>query len=259
VALWALPARAAETGPEALDRLRGDIVVLGEIHDNAEHHLNQARAVAALAPEALVFEMLTPEQAARATSAVRGDPAALEAALGWNASGWPDFAIYWPVFAAAPDAAIIGAAVPRDAARRAFEAPLAEVFGPEAPRFGLDRPLEPEDQAAREAEQMAAHCDALPGAMLPGMVAAQRLRDGALAAAALAALEDTGGPVAVITGSGHARTDIGVPALLRLAAPEVAVVSLGQVERPAPAPQPFDLWIVTDPAPREDPCAAFRQ
>lgn len=246
-------------GLEALDRLLGDIVVLGEIHDNAEHHLNQARAVAALAPEALVFEMLTPEQAARATPAVRSDPAALEAALGWNASGWPDFAIYWPVFAAAPDAAIIGAAVPREEARRAFESPLAEVFGPEAPRFGLDRALSPEDQAAREAEQQAAHCDALPEAMLPGMVAAQRLRDGALAAAALAALADTGGPVAVITGSGHARTDIGVPALLRLAAPEVAVVSLGQVERPATAPQPFDLWIASDPAPRDDPCAAFRQ
>ena len=233
--------------------------MLGEIHDNPDHHLNQARAVAALDPAALVFEMLTPDQAARATPEVRGDAAALEAALGWNASGWPDFAIYWPVFAAAPGAAIVGAAVPRDAARRAFEAPLAEVFGPDAPRFGLDLPLPPGDQAAREADQQAAHCNALPEAMLPGMVAAQRLRDGALAAAALAALEETGGPVAVITGSGHARTDIGVPALLRLAAPEVAVVALGQLERPTEGPQPFDLWIVTDPAPREDPCAAFRQ
>ena len=66
------------------------------------------------------------------------------------------------------------------------------------------------------------------------------------------------GKSAVITGSGHARTDIGVPALLRLAAPEVTVLALGQLERPAEAPQPFDLWIVTDPAPRDDPCAAFR-
>ena len=246
-------------GPEALDDLDAEILVLGEIHDNADHHLNQARAVAALDPAALVFEMLTPDQAARATPDLRGDAAELEAALGWNASGWPDFALYWPVFAAAPEAKILGAAVPREAARRAFEAPLAEVFGPDAPRFGLDLPLPPEDQAQREADQQAAHCDALPEAMLPGMVAAQRLRDGALAAAALAALEETGGPVAVITGSGHARKDIGVPALLRLAAPVVKVVALGQIERPADGPQPFDLWIVTDPTPREDPCAAFRQ
>ena len=76
-ALWALPAAAAEVGPEALDSLAGEIVVLGEIHDNPDHHLNQARAVAALDPAALVFEMLTPDQAARATPEVRGDAAAL--------------------------------------------------------------------------------------------------------------------------------------------------------------------------------------
>ena len=228
------------------------------MHDNPAHHLNQARALAALAPKSVVFEMLTEAQAAQALPSLRDDPAALEAALGWNASGWPDFAIYWPVFEALGAAEIVGAAVPREEARRAFEAPLAEVFGPDSSLFGLDRPLAPDDQAAREAEQQAAHCDALPAAMLPGMVAAQRLRDAALAQAALAALRRTGGPVAVITGSGHARTDIGVPALLALAAPEVGVLSLGPMERPAAPDQPFDLWIVTDPAPRDDPCAAFR-
>ncbi len=254
----AAPAGAAEIGPEALDALRADIVVLGEVHDNPAHHLNQARAVAALRPAALVFEMLTRDQAARATDTARADADTLGAALGWAEAGWPDFAMYWPIFGAAPEAEIRGAAVPRGEARRVFEAPLAEVFGAGAARYGLDRPLPEAQQATREAEQMAAHCDALPGDMLPGMVAAQRLRDAVLADAALAALRDTGGPVAVITGSGHARTDYGVPAKLALAAPDVTVLSLGQLERPAGADQPFDLWIVTDAAPREDPCAAFR-
>jgi len=254
----AAPAGAAEVGPDALDALRADIVVLGEVHDNPGHHLNQARAVAALSPAALVFEMLTPEQAARATAAARADADTLGAALGWAEAGWPDFAMYWPIFAAAPDAEIRGAAVPRGEARRVFEAPLAEVFGAGAARYGLDRPLPEAQQAMREAEQMSAHCDALPEEMLPGMVAAQRLRDAVLADAALSALGETGGPVAVITGSGHARTDFGVPAKLALAAPEITVLSLGQLERPAGADQPFDLWIVTDPTPREDPCAAFR-
>ena len=35
--------------------------VIGEVHDNPHHHRNQARAVAALKPGAIVFEMLTPE------------------------------------------------------------------------------------------------------------------------------------------------------------------------------------------------------
>ena len=38
-----------------------DIVVLGEIHDNPEHHRVQAEIVAALAPAALVFEMIPQE------------------------------------------------------------------------------------------------------------------------------------------------------------------------------------------------------
>ncbi|MBK5946139.1 hypothetical protein CCR83_06665 [Rhodobacter veldkampii DSM 11550] len=256
LAALALPAGAAQIAPDALGSISAPIVVLGEVHDNPVHHLNQARVVLALKPRALVFEMLTPEQAARALPGA--DAASLGKALGWEAGGWPDFAIYYPIFAAAPGAAIYGAALPRADVRRAMTEGPAAVFGADAARFGLGADLPPADQAAMEAEQMRAHCDALPPAMLPGMVAAQRLRDAAFARATLAALEETGGPVALITGSGHARTDRGVPAVLRAAAPDVAVVALGQVEAPAEADQPFDLWIVTDPSPRPDPCAAFR-
>ena len=127
--------------------------------------------------------------------------------------------------------------------------------------------LPPDEQTARDTEQVSVHCDALPAEMAPGMVEAQRLRDAALADAALAALSDTGGPVVVIAGAGHARTDWGVPALIARAAPEVRVLSVGQIEvapgDPAPDASstngpPFDLWIATPPADRDDPCAAFR-
>ena len=95
--------------------------------------------------------------------------------------------------------------------------------------------------------------------MMPGMVEAQRLRDAALARATLQAMADTGGPVAVIAGSGHARRDWGIPAALAVAAPELSVLSVGQIEAEGAAEpeQPFDLWLVTEPTPREDPCAAF--
>jgi uncharacterized iron-regulated protein len=132
------------------------------------------------------------------------------------------------------------------------------VFGEGAARFGLDLPLLPIEQSMREAGQLAAHCDALTTDILPGFVEAQRLRDARLADAALRALADTGGPVVVITGNGHARIDWGVPALLAMAAPDVTVLSLGQLEAaPAIAP-PYHLWIVTDPVDRPDLCAAFR-
>jgi len=255
----AVPAFAEQIEPDALAALRADVVILGEVHDNPVHHAHQAQAVAALAPAALVFEMLTPDQAALVTEANRGDAAALGAALGWEASGWPDFSMYHPIFTAAPRARIYGAALPREDVRRAVGEGAAAILGDDAERFGLTTPLPAAEQAEREADQMAAHCNAMPAEMMPGMVEAQRLRDAALARAAVQAMAETGGPVAVIAGSGHARRDWGIPAALAVAAPELSVLSVGQIEAEGAAEpeQPFDLWLVTEPTPREDPCAAF--
>ena len=255
--LFANPVFASEISADALERLSpADVVILGEIHDNPEHHRNQAMAVAAIQPRALVFEMLTPQKAMQ-TPTDRSDAAALALAFDWQSSGWPDFAMYHPIFAAAPEARIYGGDLPPGDARRAVSQGAASVFGADAPKYGLGTPLSPQDQSLREAEQRDAHCNALPEDLLSGMVEAQRLRDAALARAVVQALDETGGPVAVITGSGHARVDRGVPAVLARVAPQVRVLSVGQIETPAAAEQPYDLWIVTPPAPRDDPCAAF--
>lgn len=262
IGAFALISGPALAGPISVQDLQNlppaDIYVLGEVHDNPAHHQNQVAAVAALAPKALVFEMLTPDQAAVNYAGVIDDVTAMAEALNWAGSGWPDFAMYHPIFTAAPQAAIFGAWVPRDAARAVFQQPLAEVFAGDAARFGLDAPLPDDQQAAREALQLAAHCDALPTDLLPGMVAVQRLRDGVLAQAALQALEETGGPVAVIAGTGHARTDWGMPFLLNVAAPDVTVLAIGQFEIAPPENPPFDLWLTTDATERPDPCAAFQ-
>ena len=237
-------------------------MILDEVHDNPAHHVWQAEALADVRPAALVFEMLLPEQAERVTPALRADRAALEAALGWEARGWPDFAMYHPIFLAAPEAEVFGADVPRDAVRAALSEGGAAVFdglfAGEAPRFGLDLALPASVQADREDRKARSHCHALPEEMLPGMVEAQRLRDAALARAAVEAHRATGGPVAVITGTGHARNDWGVPALLALAAPELSVFSVGQFETDRGPNAPFDRVRVTAPVDRPDPCAAFQ-
>jgi uncharacterized iron-regulated protein len=234
------------------------VVVLGEVHDNPAHHEAQAKLVARIAPSAVVFEMLTPQQAETVSDlGAEAGVEALSEALGWASSGWPDFAMYHPIFVAAGDAEIFGAALPRDRVRRALTDGAAEVFGQGYRRFGLGEPLAEAEQAEREAGQMRAHCDALPETVLPGMVAAQRLRDAHFARVTLDALGETGGPVAVITGNGHARTDWGIPAAMSRAAPQVKVLSLGQLEAPPDPPVPFDVWRVTPAPEREDPCAAF--
>jgi uncharacterized iron-regulated protein len=233
-----------------------DIVVLGEVHDNPAHHARQAEIVAALSPAAVVWEMLPAEAADRVAAVGTADGAALAAALGWQALGWPEFAMYHPIFVAAGEAVHIGAAVGRDDLRAAMQEGAAAVFGPEAAAFGLV-PLDAAEQAEREAGQASAHCDALPAEMLPGMVEAQRLRDAAFARAAIGAFETHGGPVVVITGTGHARTDRGVPAAIAAARPGVSVWALGQLEAEPEGDVPFDA-VAVDPAPaRPDPCADF--
>lgn len=263
---------SGEITPEALEALpSADVVVLGEVHDNPDHHANQARAVAALRPKALVFEMLTPDQLARLGEADRRDAQTLEAALDWQQSGWPDFAMYWPIFAAAPEARLFAGGVDRQDARRAVKEGAATFFGADAGRYGLDQPLAAPLQAELEAQQMQAHCNAMPAAMMPGMVEVQRLRDAALAGGAIQAMAETGGPVVVIAGSGHARADLGVPAVLGRAAPELRVLSVGQLERgtmenatgqsdvaaPSEEAPPFDLWIASPAVAREDPCLSL--
>lgn len=261
LALWAgATVHARQIEPAVLAALpSADVFILGEVHDNPSHHLNQAAALRIIGPTAVTFEMLTPEQAEIAQARDRAGTA-LGVAMGWETSGWPPFSLYEPVFDAVGTARIYGMAVPRDRLSRAFEGGPAAGFDGDWARFGLDQPLPPAEQSAREAMQAEAHCDALPPEMLPGMVSAQRLRDAAFADTVLAALAETGGPVAVITGSGHARTDWGMPAALRRAAPDLRVLSIGQLEDHGDLPDdpPFDLWLVTAPAERPDPCAGLR-
>lgn len=233
-----------------------EIIVLGELHDNPAHHARQAEWVHALAPKALVFEMLTPQQAARAAGGWRTQ-AELDAAVGWTGSPWPSFDYYFPIFAAAPDAVIYGAGVPRADLMAQMEAPLDA--HPLAAEYGIGQPLDAGQQAARIALQAEAHCGALPEEILPMMVDAQRLRDAALADAALRALRHTGGPVAVITGNGHARTDWGMPAMIARAAPETRVFALGQSEEGGAVAGTFNLTLDAPAPDRGDPCSAFSQ
>ncbi|MFL4468933.1 ChaN family lipoprotein [Tateyamaria armeniaca] len=243
--------------PVSAGPFSADVVVLGELHDNPHHHARQAEIVAEVQPKALVFEMLTNGQALAHVPGA--DEATLSAAFGWENTGWPDFAMYYPIFAAAPDARVFGAGVTRTMAREAMTDGLAYAFGIGAGAYGLTTPLDEGMQAARESMQMTAHCDALPEDMLPTMVDIQRLRDAELAKMALRAFELTGGPVVVITGNGHARTDWGMPVYLKQAAPDLTVVALGQGEDGIAPPGTFDVIEFTAGVDRDDPCLAFQK
>ncbi len=251
------PVQAGELIPEDVlaAMQNADVVILGEIHDNPRHHLVQTEALGAISPSAVVWEMITEEGAQRLAQTAASDPEELSRILRWAESGWPPLSMYYPVFQAS-DAPVYGAMVPRTAARAAMEKGAATALGADAARYGLTVPLSPEDQAAREADQLAAHCDALPAEMLPQMVSIQRLRDAVLTRAILRADEETGGPIAVITGNGHARTDRGIPTFLSRLKPGLKVFVLGQSEGGV-IDGTFDAVIDSPEIEREDPCKAF--
>ncbi|MEO9516661.1 MAG: ChaN family lipoprotein [Paracoccaceae bacterium] len=234
-----------------------DVVILGEVHDNPAHHIRQAAWVAQLRPSAVVFEMLTPDQAAKITSDMLGKPNEIATAVDWANSNWPDFSIYAPIFAATDQAAIYGAGLDRNTAMAAAQQTLEDAFGPDAAQFGLTNSLDTDQQTTRERMQFEAHCEAMPLEMMGMMVNIQRLRDARLADQALQAVNETGGPVVIITGNGHARSDWGAPAVLSVAS-DLTVFALGQSEDGTEPRGTFDLVLDSPGLERSDPCLAFR-
>lgn len=259
--IWATAGQGQDVPPDVVAQMRGaDVVILGEVHDNPVHHEVQAQIIRALGPRAVVFEMLSPKMALQVNTYASDDLGPLGSEIGWEKAGWPDFAIYQPIFEALGDAQAVGAAAPHQMVRGAFAQGAAAVFEGDAARFGLQEDLPKKEQTAREEMQFAAHCSAMPMDMMGAMVEAQRLRDAHFSARTLLALETHGAPVVVITGNGHARRDWGMPHALANAAPEVRIFSLGVLEKPARVDDPrYDAVIVTEEALREDPCAAFEK
>jgi uncharacterized iron-regulated protein len=237
------------------------LVILGEVHDNPEHHRVQARILAAMLQAgrspALVMEQFDHEHQS-ALDAVRRrgerDPERIADAGRFDRKGWswPD---YRPLLdlAIANDLPIIAANMSREEARAVARAGR--------PAEGLG-PATPELRAALERDLVEGHCGVRPGpAVLAGLIEAQRARDARMAAA----LERSGERGAVlIAGAGHARRDRGAPVYLsgaargRLLAVAFVEIEPGRNELRAYAGEDlaasYDLVQFTQRAGREDPC-----
>lgn len=269
--VW-LPASGSFIPVEELvaQAVAADVVLLGETHDNADHHALQAwmlgRVLDSGKRPLVAFEMIDSSQEPalrRHLDAHPGDAAGLGAALAWDKSGWPDWALYRPIAAAAltAGAPLAAANLPRDQVRAIARGEGADTLPP----------LPPEQTRILEHEIKAGHCDMLPDAALPGMVRVQRQRDAAMAAALIQGLRNQGRAV-LIAGAGHVRTDHGVPHVLAGQQPDARVLALAFLEvksgetDPAAYSQlfdsarlPFDAVWFTPRAEREDQCEALRR
>lgn len=287
-------ARFVDASTLAARLARERFVLLGERHDNPDHHRLQAWVVRALAAAgrrpAVGFEMLGLDQApalARHLVAAPRDAAGLGEAVGWARSGWPDWTMYQPIAEAALAAGlrIVAANLSAASTQAMRRDGLAALDPGLVARHGIDRPLPAEAERAMADEIRDSHCNQAPEAIIPRMIAAQRARDaqmaesllgatGAVGAAAGAAgaAESTGAGAVLIAGSGHVRTDHGVPVYLRSLQPAASIASVGFVEvrdgEMAPEAYassfhrkalPFDYVWFTPRVDDEDACEKFKK
>jgi uncharacterized iron-regulated protein len=228
---------------------RARYVILGETHDNPEHHRLQLAVLEALGARGerriLAMEQFDGQYQAAldAARAAGADAEKLADAGHFDRRGW-NWPLYRPLvqFALEHGWPIVAANLSREDARAIVADPARSHLQP--PPAAL--------KAALERDIVDGHCGRAPEPkLLMGMVEAQRARDAHMAS--------TLKPGSVlIAGAGHARRDRGVPIYLR----EDDVLSIAFVELESGARSPaeydergsYDLLWFTARAERRDPC-----
>jgi len=266
------------------DKLIGKIakakfILLGEKHDNPNHHRLQADIVAALADAdrrpAVAFEMLNGDQAAGLKAFLARNPSDgkyLGDAVGWDGSGWPE----WPMYAPIADAALKAklplhtANFSRKTTRRIAKEGLSVLDQDLVERTNLEEALPKHLSVALGELIFQSHCRMMPRKHLKPVVQIQRARDAVMADALVNAAKSADGAV-LIAGNGHARNDWGVPYYLKVLAPDATVATVAFVEvhedlRQSPRyaeglgvdALPYDFVWFTHRLEDADPCEKFK-
>jgi uncharacterized iron-regulated protein len=241
------------------------IVVLGEVHDNAAQHALRFAALKLLVARgvrpALAFEQFDRERQGDIDRARRERPGDVDylIAQAKGAPGWQwDFYRPFIALALAHDLPIVAADLSRADAMAIGRGGTGTLRDAKLREWIDGRALPAGFAATVEAAVAAGHCDLLPAQALPPIARAQIARDATLAYTILP-FADRG--VVLLTGNGHARNDVGVPFWLG-ASVHAATISVGLLEAGGSgednvAEERFDAYVITAPAPREDPCLAL--
>ncbi len=264
-----------------------NIILLGETHDNIQHHQRQAQFISYLAKNkpVVAYEMLNQNQQDIIDTFERNhyksnkNPDEItdlfSKTIKWDKSGWPEWILYRPVFyhTIKHQLAIIGTNIDLKKVRRLIKKGRSVLNQNEQDllnKYQYNTAL----QAQLEQEIQSAHCDMLPKKMLSPMLLGQQVRDLSMTQAIQEALLSADvRQVIVIAGSGHTRIDYGIPFYLSQEDPALNIVSIAFVEvsedefKPSDyisswsqtAKQlPFDYVWFTPRAEREDPCEKMK-
>ncbi|MCQ4250304.1 ChaN family lipoprotein [Stutzerimonas stutzeri] len=229
-----------------------DQVLVGERHDNPDHHSLQRWLLEALAQRraqgSLLMEMIDPDQqasVAQAQASIRRGvwPEDLPAALQWQ-RGW-SWELYAPVieYALAQPYPLLSANLDRSEIKAIYRDP------PTLSGLAAAVPV----QSELLAQIRVSHCDKLPETQLPAMLAVQQQRDRRMAERLQAAPK----PALLFAGAFHVRRDLGVPLHMADSARHgVQVLMLAEVGEDIQAEQADFVWF-TPAQTRQDVCAQF--
>ena len=257
---------------------RADFLLLGERHDNPDHHLLQAEVLRSLIAvgrrPAVGFEMFGLDDAAAIAdhlAAAPNDAAWLGRAVNWNKRGWPDWAMYQPIAEAALEAKlrIVATNLPLATARKMSRDGLAALEPRVVRELGLERPPSESVFISMAADIRDAHCGYASEESVKAMVGVQRARDAQIAQSLIAAGAADG--AILVAGAGHVRNDYGIPVYLSAKAAGKLVISIAFLEvdkrkieahsYALPYPDgrlPFDYVWFTPRVDDEDPCEKFK-
>jgi uncharacterized iron-regulated protein len=256
-----------------------DYIILGETHDNPDHHRLQADIITGLKTlgrsPVVGFEMLSTSQSpalADHLAAHPDDSTEIGNAVGWERTGWPDWPLYEPIARAALDADLPLFAANADVAeiRQIARGEISGLSADKTRRLAIDVSIPDDITKSLSTEIDAAHCGYAPSGMIAGMVRAQWSRDAHMAAALIDAGHQNG--AVLIAGTGHARRDRGVPFHLLRLQPGQHPVSVAFLEV-SPTREsvnnyadafnatavPFDFVWFTPRIDAQDPCERFAE
>ena len=250
---------------------RVSYLLLGEKHDNPDHHVLQLRALNHVLQKDSVsvvsFEMMSSKQQPLLQELPAYRQSSLEEVneyLQWDNDGW-NWDYYSPLLHSAMKAGVLinAANISNEEMMRVYGAPTA---------VEIEGVLDEQAMAALNKDIDESHCGLLPESQFPAMVRVQQARDFAMAGS-LAANSPQQMQV-LIAGNYHIRRDLGVPNYLlnrQSNLDESEIVSLAFMEVDEVSNNPVDylqqfgrvkaydyIWF-TPAVSNEDYCASLRQ
>ncbi|MDE0713716.1 MAG: ChaN family lipoprotein [Gammaproteobacteria bacterium] len=258
--------------PELVERLRGiRLVLVGEKHDNDEHHFIERRLLGRLVDNRtrVVFEMMDESQQPLIETLERGDAMeVIRDKLSWTDRWpWPD---YGPLIRTVLErgGTIVAGNIDRERIGTLYSGETGWLD--DDPRFASHDVLGHAGREAFRERLYVSHCEVMPRESLDPMITIQTARDASMAHAMLGN-GDAGPPTRsiLVAGGFHTRRDLGVPAHIGFldSKAETAILLLREAEPGLSMPGDYDevstasadyLWF-TPAAPEKDYCADLVQ